>query len=144
MTTLTSTEHNYNTFSLNYWFGRVDSRPLSVLRILYAGILLKIALYHIPITSIFYTDNGVYPRWTMLAYERVERFSLMDSLSQDWMVYLFWAVWIVVLILLLVGYRTRLISIISFILLMSVLERNTYLISGSDMVLRVMSFWLMF
>ncbi len=143
-TTITSTEHNYNSFGLKFWLGKVDSRPLSVLRILYAGILLKIALYHIPITNLFYSDNGVYPRWAMLAYERLERFSLMDALSQDWMVYLFWGLWIVVLILLLVGYRTRPISIISFILLVSVQERNTYLISGSDIVLRVMSFWMMF
>src|SRR5579859_941787 len=144
MTTITSTKHNYNIFSPSYWFGKVDSRPFSVLRILYAGILLKIALYHIPITNVFYTDSGVYPRWAMLAYERVERFSIMDAFSQAWMVYLFWAAWIVVILLLLVGYRTRLISIISFIFLVSVLERNTYLISGSDMVLRVMSFWMLF
>src|SRR5258706_13634420 len=85
--TLAAAKHNYNIFSRDYWIGRIDSRPLSVFRVLFALILLKMAVYHFPVTSVFYTDNGLFSRTVLLSIERLERFSFMDALSQVWVVH---------------------------------------------------------
>ncbi|MBZ0308125.1 MAG: hypothetical protein K8I82_18815, partial [Anaerolineae bacterium] len=45
---------------------------------------------------------------------------------------------------LLVGYRTRLMTVLNFIFLLSIHERNLYILDGSDNVMRVVSFWCMF
>ncbi|HLY27328.1 MAG TPA: HTTM domain-containing protein, partial [Aggregatilineales bacterium] len=133
-----------NSANPRFWFGQFDSRPVSVFRITFCLVLLKVALYHLPFTDILYTDAGLYPRSLMLAVERSQRFSIMDFLGESWSVYLFWIVWIVVILLLLVGYRARLMSILSFIFLVSVHERNSYVLSGADVLMRVICFWMMF
>src|SRR5215813_11688324 len=108
-------DHSPNNFtSRAFWFGTIDSRPLSAFRICFALLLLKDALYHIPIASIFYGDHGVLPRtvlWDGLAGPN--HFSLMDALANDWMVVLFFIIWAGVALCLLVGYRTWLMSVLN-------------------------------
>ncbi|MCI0349188.1 MAG: HTTM domain-containing protein, partial [Acidobacteriales bacterium] len=45
---------------------------------------------------------------------------------------------------LLVGYRTRLLAVLNFLLVLSVHERNVYVLTGADTAMRVLSFWMMF
>src|SRR5579859_4396521 len=134
-----STTNNSSSGRLKFWFGQIDSRPVSVFRITFCLVLLKVALYHLPFTEILYTDNGLYPRSLMLTMERTQRFSLMDLLGESWSVNLFWIAWIVVILLLMVGYRARLMSVLSFIFLMSVQERYFYILSGADVLMLVTS-----
>lgn len=136
---------NYNLFRADYWLGDVDSRPVALFRIVFALLLLKDAIYHLPLARIFYSDSGVVPRaalWDGLA--RTNRISLMDALSTPWMAAAFFVLWIVVLLGLLAGWRTRLMAILNFVLLLSVQERNIYVLNGADTVFRVMGFWAMF
>ena len=131
--------------SRDFWFGFVDSRPLSAFRLCFALLLLKDALYHLPIAAIFYGDRGVLPRlvlWDGLAAPN--QFSLMDALADDWMVVLFFMIWAGVAACLFVGYRTRQMSILNFIIILSVHHRNVYVLTGADTVMRVLSFWSMF
>ncbi|MEP7287769.1 MAG: HTTM domain-containing protein [Chloroflexota bacterium] len=135
----------YNFIRREYWFGEADSRPLSLFRIVFSILLVKEALYHLPLAALFYTDAGILPRaviWDSVG--RTERFSLMDALSTTWMAQAFFLLWMLVAISLLLGYRTRLMTIANFIIILSVHERNVYLLTGADTVLRVFSFWAMF
>jgi hypothetical protein len=136
---------NYNLFRPAYWLGDVDSRPVALFRIVFALLLLKDAIYHLPLARIYYSDAGIVPRaalWDGLA--RTNRISLMDAISAPWMATVFFVLWIVVLLGLLVGWRTRLMAILNFVILLSVQERNIYLLNGADTVFRVMSFWAIF
>jgi len=134
----------YNIFSLDYWFGQVDTRPLSLFRIFYALLLLKDAVYHFPLLYWFYTDNGIFPLDTLFEVARNNRFSLLDALPRDWMVFGFFLIWIAVLLCLLVGWNTRLMTILNFVMLLSIHERNLYLLNGGDTVVRVQAFFMMF
>lgn len=128
-----------------YWFGGVDSRALSVFRIVFALLLLKVALYLLPNARWFYSDEGITPRSALFdGLARDNRFSLMDAISAPWMAQVFFLLWAAVLIGLLVGYRTRLMTVLNFIFLLSIHERNLYVIDGADNVMRVVSFWCMF
>lgn len=51
----------YNFLRLDYWFGQVESRPLSLFRIAFGLLVLKNALYSIPLAQLFYSDEGIVP-----------------------------------------------------------------------------------
>ena len=128
-----------------YWFGEIDTRWVAIFRILLGLLILKDALYHLPLAGIFYSDQGIVPRWELFnGLVRDRRFSLMDALGQPWMVVLFFCIWIIVLIFLIVGYRVRLMTVLNFIIILSVHERNAYVLTSADTLMRVMSFWLIF
>lgn len=135
----------YNFLLPDYWFGTMDSRALSFFRIVFALLLLKDALYHLPIAYWFYSDEGITPRNALFdGLAREARFSLMDAISAPWMAQFFFICWIIVLVGLLAGYRTRLMTVLNFVFLLSIHERNLYVIDGADNVMRVVSFWCMF
>jgi len=134
----------YDSLSWDYWFGQVDVRPLGVFRIFFALILLKDAIYHLFLGEIFYSDTGIAPRDLMTAVYRDFRWSLMDYFGADWQVALFFVLWIIVLICLLLGYQTKLMTILNWVIIVSIHERNILMLSGADSVMRVMSFWILF
>lgn len=123
---------------------QVDARPAALFRILLGLILLKDALYRLWIVTPFYSDQGLVPRAVITEIGRTTRWSLMDALSTDWQAAIFIGVWIAVLLALIVGYHTRIMTVINFVLLLSLHERNVYILTGADTALRVFSFWLMF
>ena len=139
-----ATSNSYNIFRHDYWFGQVSSRPLSIFRIFFGFILLKDALFHFPIAKIFFTEEGIVPQWAMQNLIRANRFSLLDAMPQPWMVNVFFALWVIVAILFITGTRTRLITVIQFVMLISVHERDIFILNGADTVIRTVSFWIMF
>ena len=134
----------YDSLSWDYWFGQVDARPIGIFRILFTLILLKDAIYRLFLGELFYSDTGIAPPLLMADIYRTFRWSLMDHLGADWQVTLFLVLWILVLIGLLVGYQTKLMTILNWILIVSIHERNIFMLSGADTTLRVLSFWIMF
>src|SRR5689334_22008439 len=130
---------------LNEWFGQINSRPLSIFRIAIALVLIKTAVLYLPIAESLYSDSGVVPRDIVPSIaHHVGGFSLMSYLPQAWMVTLFFWLWIAVGICLLIGFQTRFMSVLNFILILSVHARNPYLVDGADDMLRLLSFWMMF
>jgi hypothetical protein len=122
-----------------------DSRPIALFRVLLSLLLLKDAVYHVFVAGWFYSDSGVVPRqalWDGLAHE--VRFSIMDLLSTEWMAIAFFLGWVAVLVGLLTGHRARLMACLNFVLILSIHERNVYVLTGADTVMRVFSFWLIF
>src|SRR5690349_18918694 len=110
----------YNILRRDYWFGQIDSRPLSLFRFCFAALLLKNALYLVPLSRRLYSDAGIVPRaqfWDKLpdAYH----FSLMDWLPDDWMAIVFFLTWAAVALALLLGYRTWLMSLLNLVLILS-------------------------
>jgi hypothetical protein len=78
------------------------------------------------------------------AIEREHRFSLLDALPYPWMVTAFLLAWVGVLIALGLGYCTRQMALLNFMMILSLHERNPYVLDGADNVARVMSFWAIF
>lgn len=141
---LVGSSPRYNLLRRDYWFGQVDTRPLSLFRIAFGLILLKDALYHLPLADVFYSDTGVVPRRALLEVARADRFSLMDAMPHAWMATLFFLLWVAVALGLVFGFRTRLMTVLNFVIVMSVHERNVYVLTGADTIMRNLSFWMMF
>jgi CubicO group peptidase (beta-lactamase class C family) len=137
----------YNFLQLDYWFGRVDSRPLSLFRICLAALLLKNALYSIPLAHLFYSDAGIVPRarfWDDPAGIGLGHFSLLNYFSASWVAILVFIVWAGIALALLVGYRTRLMAVLNYLLMLSIIHRNPLILTGADRVMTVLSFWMIF
>lgn len=130
---------------LNTWFGQLDSRSLSFFRIGIGLVLLKDALLRMPLSEVFYSDSGIVPRAVVgKLTTHLGSISLMQALGQAWMAAAFFVLWAVVVFCLLIGFRTRLMCVLNFILIVSVHARNPYLVTGADDMLRLLSFWMMF
>lgn len=129
------------------WVGRVESRPLSLFRIALGALLLKNALYLIPVAHLFYSDEGLVPRaqfWAAPAQVGLGQFSLLNRVGTSWGAVLFFGAWAMVALALLVGYRTRLMTVLNYAIWLSVLHRNPFSLHAPDHVLLLLSFWVLF
>ena len=126
----------------DFWFGQVNSRPLSLFRVGIALVILRDALLHIPIAAAFYSDSGLTPRAAVetLLTDYPLRFSLLAGIGAPWLATLFFLGWATAAVCLLVGYKTRFAAAINFICVLSVYWRNPFITSGADDILRIVSF----
>ena len=126
-----------------YWFGDVDARPLGLFRIAFAALMLKEAIYHIFVAEIWYSDAGMLPL-RLLPRVSPTTPTLMSSMDAAWMVDVFFLIWAVVALLLLIGWQTRMMSILNLVLLVSVVNRNQLVVTGADSVMQALAFWSIF
>lgn len=132
---------------LDYWFGQVDSRPLSLFRIGFGALLLKHTLYLIPLAHLFYSDEGIVPRarfWDNPAQAGLGQFSLLNGVAASWGAILIFSIWAAIALALLVGYRTRLMAVLNYLLWLSLLHRNPFSLHAPDHVMLLLSFWILF
>ncbi|MCG8592472.1 MAG: HTTM domain-containing protein [Proteobacteria bacterium] len=123
----------------------IDPRSLAVFRI-GLGLLLLLDLYNrAQDLTAHYTDHGLLPRGTVLEqYGQVLIWPLHmanGSVGGQYAIFLLAAL---AAFSLLVGYRTRLVTVLSWILLLSLQRRNYMLTNSGDAVFRLLLFWSMF
>lgn len=128
-------------------FGMVfgaDLRSLAAFRVAIAFIVIMDMIARWPNIRIHYSDEGVLPR--SLAVDNFVRWRWSLSLAND--LYEFQAALVLLTIAaaacLLLGYRTRLMTVVVWILIVSIQVRNPFVLSGADSLLRVLLFWAMF
>jgi hypothetical protein len=138
---LSSSEFNF--LNPAYWFGNVDARPLGLFRMAFAALMLKEAIYHIFVAEIWYSDAGMLPL-RLLAQVSPTTPTLMSSLNETWMAIAFFVLWALVALLLLIGWQTRVMSVLNLVLLVSVVNRNQLVVTGADSVMQALAFWSLF
>ncbi len=129
----------------------LDLRALSLFRMA-MGVLLLVDLWmRSHSMEAMYTEAGILPTGMLFDYERTLTGSgqvMMWSLhtlggSLQWQIFLF-VIAAIAAILMTVGYRTTVVTIISWILLVSLQARNPLIIHSGDTLFRVAMFWAMF
>src|SRR5215207_4962664 len=90
-----------------FWLGEIDLAPLALFRIVYGILLVNWVWQLFPNLAPFFTDEGMLPRTSLLAFHPL-RFSLLNLVGIWWQVCLFWLAGLAVALMLTVGYRTRL------------------------------------
>lgn len=134
----------YNFLNPAYWLGDVDARPVALFRIAFGALMVKEALYHLALAGTFYSDQGIVSRSVLTQTPWVGGFSLMGDLPETWMALLFFILWGLIALGMMLGYRTRLLTVLNFICLLSTNNRNPILVSGAEMVMNALAFWSMF
>ena len=126
-----------------FWLGEVDLAPLSLFRVLY-GIQLFNWIWQLwPNLYAFFSDEGILPRQELVLHFG-DRFSLLTSVGETWQVAVFWALSLCVAVLLTVGWRSRLMSFLAFVVVASFSFRNPLILDGSDLVFRFAPLWMAF
>src|SRR4029079_5655419 len=97
-----------------FWLGSTDLAPLSLFRILYGVQLFNWIWQLYPNLSAFFTDEGILPRRSLMV-SFADRFSLLNLIGEWWQVAIFWALALVIAVLLTVGWRSRLMVFLSFV-----------------------------
>lgn len=128
-----------------FFFAPLSSTPIAVFRILYgACVTATLILLH----SEWLDWLGVHS-WitlsTMTAVEPGVRLNLFKVMPQNdtWIAAFFW-IFLGFAVLLTIGLWTRLSSVIVFVCLASMQQRNLYILHGGDVFLRVSGFFLIF
>jgi predicted DCC family thiol-disulfide oxidoreductase YuxK len=136
----------FNVFSPRYWLGQLDLRPLGLMRVAF-GAALFIAIADIgPLLLDFFSEKGVAPRTALLGPlgVRNNRFSIFDMAGPNWVVIAFYVITLLAVLSFTVGFHSRASSVLTFFMVCGLHERDLMLFDGSDNVIRVMLFWLMF
>jgi predicted DCC family thiol-disulfide oxidoreductase YuxK len=119
----------------------IDLRTLALFRVCLALIILiDLALRARDLTA-HYSDNGVLPRAALLG-DIGQGFNSLHLISGSAKVQaMLFLLAALVALALMVGYRTRLATILSWLLLLSLQARNPALMQGGDMLLYLLLFW---
>lgn len=123
----------------------LDTRALGIYRICLGAMLLYDLASRAMYMTAHYTDDGFMPRerllggWSNALFYSFHNYG--GDLTSQTLLFSFAAV---VACMLLVGYQTRVATILSYILLTSVQGRNYLILQGGDDILRTMLFWSMF
>lgn len=129
----------------------IDARSLAVFRMALAlMVLIDLAARSGNLTA-HYTDDGVFPRSACQANDAAQAASgggyhwSLHMLSGDrWAQVALFALAAACALAMLVGYRTRLATVASFILAVSLQTRNPLVVDAGDVILKCLLFWSMF
>jgi Vitamin K-dependent gamma-carboxylase len=124
-----------------FWVGRADLAPVALFRIVYGVELFNWFWQLAPNIPAFFTDEGFMPR-ALLVGMFPDRFSLITGMGTSWQVAIFLAACLVVAVMLTIGWHTRSACLLAFVGVASLEWRNPLLLDGSDIVFRLIPFWL--
>jgi hypothetical protein len=126
-----------------FWLGEIDLAPVSLFRILFGLQLFNWIWQLYPNLYAFFSDEGILPRHELVLFFS-DRFSLLMPLAETWQVTIFWALSLCVAVLLTIGWRSRLMAFLAFVVVASFSFRNPLILDGSDLVFRFAPLWLAF
>ncbi|MFC4247026.1 HTTM domain-containing protein [Natribaculum luteum] len=121
----------------------VDLRALAAFRIALGTLLLADLARRARHLTAFYTDAGVLPRSALFS-DYSDVYSLHAVSGEAWVQVLLFLVAGAFALAMVVGYRTRVATLVSWLLLVSLHVRNPMVLNGGDVLLRVLLFWAIF
>ena len=129
---------------LSELFG-LDLRSLAALRICTAGLILLDLWIRSRDLAAHYSDGGILPRSVLFNLASNDWFLSIHTSSGAWQFQcILFVIAAVFAVSLLLGYRTRLVTVVLWCLLLSLQNRNTMILEGADVLLRLIVFWGMF
>ncbi|AZQ14006.1 HTTM domain-containing protein [Halorubrum sp. PV6] len=121
----------------------IDRRALAAFRIGLGVLLIVDLLARSRSLTAFYTDGGVLPSRAFFADYSTIR-SVHAFVGEPWAVGVLFAAAAVFALALTVGYRTRLATVVSWLLLLSLHTRNPMVLNAGDSLLLMLLFWSVF
>lgn len=120
----------------------LDLRALALLRIALSFVLMADLIFRFADLKAFYTGGGVLPLEALFRHHWDPfYFSLFTTNDNHYLQTLLFAVNFLCVFCLLIGYRTKLFSILVWIFLISIHNRNPLVMQAGDHLLRMLVFW---
>lgn len=126
------------------WIFAIDLRSLALFRALLGGTLFVQLCLRLANSHTFLSDGGLLPRAALSGPLSLWRISLHAANGQPGFEAALLVVALIAAAALLLGWRTRLAAVVSFILYVSLMNRAPQLVLGSDMLLGALLFWCCF
>ncbi len=129
---------------LSYLFS-IDIRALGIFRVFISSIILIDLYNRAKDLKAHYTDFGVLPRVPFLEnFANEFHFSFHFLSGHEYFQIALFIISAVFALMLLLGYKTKLATIMSWVLLLSLENRNPMVLNSGDVVFRMLLFWSMF
>lgn len=123
---------------------RIDTRALAAFRVL-AGLLIVADLFlRARNFSFFYTEDGVVPQSLAMASTPDNAFSVYYLTTDPTLIAGLFVLQGLLAIQLIVGFKTRLATVLSFLLVVSLDHHNPLVLSYADVLFRLLLFWSIF
>jgi hypothetical protein len=126
-----------------FWFGEADVAPVALFRILFGLLLFNWFWQLFPNLTAFFTDEGILPRREAALLDP-DRVSLLNLSGDWWLVAIVWSISCVVALALTLGWHTRVMCLLAFLLVSTFSWRDPLILDGSDLVFRFVPLWLAF
>jgi hypothetical protein len=122
-----------------------DLRALALMRVCVAIVILLDLSVRVSDLEVFYANSGAVPMAMVFEHTWNKYFISFHAVNGMWQFQLllfllsyFFAA------MLLIGYRTRLFTVLAWVMMLSLHNRNTLILQGGDDLLRMVLFWGMF
>ncbi len=122
----------------------IDLRTLALFRFALGAVLVCNLLLGFGDFQAFWTDAGVMPRAWLVEMGERQRWSLYLANGEAWFVAALLLTQTVLALMFALGWHTRLVAILSFVLWTSLLNRNPVVLIGGDLLIACLLFWSMF
>jgi hypothetical protein len=123
----------------------IDRRLLAAFRVYFGLVLLVDILRRFPYLTLFYTNDGVLPNhYALFAPMAQPTFSVFFACSTRGEVALAFTLTALVYVCLIVGYRTKLMQVLTAILYASLISRNLFFEMGGSCALTIAAGWTVF
>ena len=118
-----------------------DLRSLAALRVVLALVAFMDLAGRASSLRALYTDEGAYPRQLLLGNLNEWQWSVFLTTGSVALVRLLFVAAVVAALGLLLGYRTQLLTLIVWVMIVSIQLRNPLLLNAGDTLLRLLLFW---
>ncbi|MCA9779816.1 MAG: HTTM domain-containing protein [Candidatus Eremiobacteraeota bacterium] len=123
----------------------LDLRSLATFRVLFSAVLILDCLTRWYDATAHYSDLGLLPRAVLLESGWHADFVSIHMMNgEPWFVHCLFAVQVALAVALGLGFRTRIATFFSWFLLISLHNRNPWVLNGGDVYARVVLFWMLF
>jgi len=123
----------------------LDLRAIAIMRMAIASVLILDLFIRLSDLEAFYSDTGAVPLNMLFQYAWNDYYISVHTISGLWTVqFMLFMFSLFCAIMLFVGYRTTLFTVLSWFMLLSLHNRNWLILQGGDDLLRMVLFWGMF
>ena len=123
----------------------MDIRSLALARVCLGIAILADLEQKNRFLSTFYSDEGILPRNAVATvFNQPYFYSLHMASGETWFQVILFLIAAILAILLIAGYKTRMVVVLSWFMLVSLQARNLVILNAGDGILRLLMFWAMF
>ena len=123
---------------------QIDSRTLAVFRVFVGALVVADLLLRSRNFSLFYTESGVVPRSLAIEHAAEYPFSIYYLTTNSTLIAALFVLQGLIALQLIVGYRTRIATILTFLFVVSLDHHNPFVLSYADALFRLLLFWAIF
>ncbi len=124
-----------------FWFSKAEFLPVSIFRICFGFLLCVIFIAYLPNWERFYDANGIMSLNDKTIPQIHNPLSIFCFTEGKVPVIFYWWLGFVSAIAFAAGYKTRVFTIILYVLYTSMMNRNYFIVYGEDNVIRMLLFY---